>query len=78
MNRLRSWLRNVSGFHADIKYQSEAKVRYQDVLINDEAFRVGDTQFALTAKDKAQIKKVVTDPTTGQTYLDTAFAPFAI
>jgi len=44
------------------------------VLIKDKAFRVGDTKFALTGNGKAQIKNVVTDPSTGQTYLDTAFA----
>jgi hypothetical protein len=60
---------NLSGFHA--------KVKYQDVLIKDKAFRVGDTKFTLTGKGKAQIKNVVTDPTTSQTYLDTAFAALA-
>ena len=65
---------NVSGFHAKVKYQSEGTVKYQDVLIKDKAFRVGDTKFALTGNGKAQIKNVVTDPSTGQTYLDTAFA----
>src|SRR5215475_5262840 len=65
---------NVSGFHAKVKYQSEGTVKYQDVLIKDSAFRVGDTKFTLTANGKAQIKNVTTDPATGQTYLDTAYA----
>jgi hypothetical protein len=68
---------NLSGFHAKVKYQSEGTVKYQDVLIKDKAFRVGDTKFTLTGKGKAQIKNVVTDPTTSQTYLDTAFAALA-
>jgi len=44
------------------------------VLIKDKAFRVGDTKFTLTGNGKAQIKNVITDAATGQTYLDTAFA----
>jgi hypothetical protein len=64
----------VSGFHAKVRYQSEGTIKYQDVLIRDKAFRVGDTKFTLTSNGKAQIKNVVTDPATGQTYLDTAIA----
>jgi hypothetical protein len=64
----------VSGFHAKVRYQSEGTVKYQDVLIKDKSFRVGDTKFMLTANGKAQIKNVVTDPATSQTYLDTAVA----
>lgn len=65
---------NVSGFHAKVRYQSGGTVKYQDVLIKDQAFRVGDTKFTLTSTGKAQIKNVVTDAATGQTYLDTAVA----
>ena len=66
---------DVNGFHAKVKYQSDSTVKYQDVLIKDLAFRVGDTKFTLTNKlGTAQIKNVVTDPATGSTYLDTATA----
>ena len=66
---------DVSGFHAKVKYQSDSTVKYQDVLIKDLAFRVGDTKFTLTNKlGTAQVKNVVTDPATGSTYLDTATA----
>jgi hypothetical protein len=65
---------NVSGFHAKVRYQSAGTVKYQEVLIRDSSFRVGDTKFTLTGKGKAQIKNVVTDPASGQTYLDTAYA----
>ena len=66
---------DVSGFHAKVKYQSDSTVKYQDVLIKDLSFRVGDTKFTLTKKlGTAQIKNVVTDPATGSTYLDTATA----
>ncbi len=44
------------------------------MLIKDNAFRIGDTKFMLTKTGKALIKNVVTDPATGGTYLDTAYA----
>ena len=65
---------DVSGFHAKVRYQSEGTSKYQDVLIKDSAFRVGDTKFTLTKVGTALIKNVVTDPATGQTYLDSAQA----
>lgn len=65
---------NVVGFRAKVQYQSEGVNKYQDVLIKDNAFRVGDTKFTLTKAGKAQVKNVVTDPATGGTYLDTAYA----
>ena len=65
---------NVTGFRAKVQYQSDGTNKYQDVLIKDKSFRIGDTKFTLTATGKAQIKNVVTDPATGGTFLDTAFA----
>ena len=65
---------DVTGFHAKVRYQSAGTVKYQQVLIRDSSFRIGDTKFTLTGKGKAQIKNVVTDPASGQTYLDTAYA----
>jgi hypothetical protein len=66
---------NVTGFHAQVKYQSGSTVKYQSVLIKDQGFRVGDTKLTLTQKlGTAQVKNAVTDPTTGSTYLDTAVA----
>ena len=65
---------NVSGFHAKVRYQSEGTAQYQDVLIKDYAFRIGNTKFTLVGNGKAQVKNVVTDPATGSTYLDTAYA----
>lgn len=64
----------VNGFRAQVKYQSEGTVKFQQVLIKDNSFRVGDTKFQMTANNKATIKNVVTDAATGSTYLDTAFA----
>ena len=71
---------NVNGFRAKVKYQSDTTIKYQDVLIKDHSFRVGDTKFTLTKAGTAnkagtaQIKNVVTDPATGSTFLDTAIA----
>jgi hypothetical protein len=65
---------NVTGFRAKVQYQSGSTNKYQDVLIKDQSFRIGDTKFTLTNTGKAQIKNVITDPSTGTTYLDQAFA----
>ena len=64
----------VSGFRAQVKYESGNTVKYQSVLIKDLSFRVGDTKLTLTKLGSAQVKNVVTDPATGSTYLDTAVA----
>jgi hypothetical protein len=65
---------NVTGFRAKVQYKSGTTNKYQDVLIKDNAFRIGDTKFTLTGYGKAQIKNVVTDPASGQTYLDQSYA----
>jgi hypothetical protein len=64
----------VSGFRAQVKYQSGGTVQNQAVLIKDNSFRIGDTKFMLTKRGTAQIKNVVTDPATGGTFLDSAVA----
>jgi len=38
---------NVRGFKATVKYQSRETVQYQDVLIKNDSFRIGDTKFTL-------------------------------
>jgi hypothetical protein len=65
---------NVSGFRAQVRYQSDGTSKYQSVLIKDNSFRVGDTKLTLTKIGTAQVKNVITDPATGSTYLDTAVA----
>jgi hypothetical protein len=65
---------DVSGFRAKVRYQSGSTAKYQDVLIKDKSFRVGDTKFTLTKAGTAQVKNVITDAATGKTYLDTATA----
>ena len=65
---------NVTGFRAKVQYQSGSTNKYQEVLIKDNAFRIGDTKFTLTKAGQATIKNVITDPSTGATLLDTAYA----
>ncbi|WP_291851948.1 hypothetical protein [Bradyrhizobium sp.] len=65
---------NVSGFRAKVQYQSGGTNKFQEVLIKDNSFRIGDTKFKLSALGKAEVKNVVTDPASGQTYLDSAYA----
>jgi len=71
---------NVSGFRAQVKYESAGAVKFGTVLIKDNSFRIGDTKLTLakpataTRAATATIKNVITDPATGTTYLDTAVA----
>jgi hypothetical protein len=65
---------DVSGFRAKVKYQSGGTVQFQDVLIKDNAFRIGDSKFTLMRAGVAQLKTVMTDPATGASTLETAYA----
>ena len=65
---------DVSGFRAQVRYESGNTVKYQSVLIKDLSFRIGDTKMTLTSLGKATVKNAGTDPATGSTYLDTAAA----
>jgi hypothetical protein len=66
---------DVKGFRAKVQYQSgNGPVQYQDVLIKDNSFRIADTKFLLKKVGHAQIKTVVTNPATGATVLNTAYA----
>jgi hypothetical protein len=59
----------VSGFRARVKYQSGGTVQYQQVLIGNSSFRIGDTKFVLTKAGQATVANAVTDPVTGNTSL---------
>jgi hypothetical protein len=65
---------NVTGFRAKVKYESGSTVKYQDVLIKDKAFKIGDSKFTLTRPGTAQVKTVVINPANGATVLNTAYA----
>jgi len=60
---------DVNGFRAQVKYQSGGTTQYQQVLIGNSSFRIGDTKFVLTGKGQALVANAVTDPTTGNTSL---------
>jgi hypothetical protein len=65
----------VQGFHAKVQYKSgNGPVKFQDVLIRDNSFRIGDTKFLLVKPGEAQIGTAVTDPRTGGTVLSKATA----
>ena len=65
---------NVQGFRAKVHYESTGVSKYQDVLIKEGGFRIGDTRFTLTRDGVAQVKSVLTNPSTGGQSLETAFA----
>lgn len=65
---------NVNGFRAKVKYQSGATTQYQDVLIRDSSFRIGNSKFTLARAGVAQVKTVVTSPVDGSNVLNTAYA----
>ena len=41
---------NVTGFRAKVHYQCGGTNKFQEVLIKDNAFRIGDTKFTLTKR----------------------------
>ncbi len=47
----------VQGFRAKVKFQSgNGPIQFQDVLIKNSSFRIGDTKFLLTKKGHAQYR----------------------
>ena len=81
---------NVQGFRAQVKYESAGTVKFQNVLIKDNSFRVGDSKFTLNRAGKpatattaatggsATVKTAVTDPASGSTSLITGTAKQAV
>jgi hypothetical protein len=64
----------VSGFRAQVKYSSGSSFKYQQVLIKDGSFKIGDSKFTLQKAGHAQVKTVIIDPATGASTLNTAQA----
>jgi hypothetical protein len=63
----------VSGFRANVTYQSSAGLQFQKVFITTKnTFRIGDSSFILTGDGKAKITTIVTDPNTGNQTADSA------
>ena len=73
-NKFTVTISHVTGFRAKAKYQSGSMVKYQDVLIKDKSFRIGDSKFTLIKPGIAQIKTAITNPVTGNINLETANA----
>ena len=68
----------VQGFRARVKYQSgTGPIQFQDVLIKNSSFRIGDSKFLLVKPGQAQIGTVVTNPATGASVLNKATATLA-
>ncbi len=66
---------NVRGFRANVVFDSAQGQQYQMVFIDTKkSFRIGDSSFTLMANGSAQVKTVITDPTTGIQTLQTAYA----
>jgi hypothetical protein len=59
----------VNGFRARVEYQSGSTRLYQQVLISNNSFRIGDTKFVLGNTGTAQVGTVVTSPVDGSTTL---------
>jgi hypothetical protein len=64
----------VSGFRAQVKYQDKTTVKYQQVLIKDNSFKIGNSKFTLQKNGHAEVKTVVVDPASGASTLNTAYA----
>jgi len=67
-------INNISGFRAKVRYQSGSTLQYQEVLIKDNAFKIGNSKFTLVRDGVAQIKTIMTDPATGAQTLQTTYA----
>ncbi|MBN9004670.1 MAG: hypothetical protein J0H40_04575 [Rhizobiales bacterium] len=64
---------SVNGFRAKAKYQYGTTIKYQDVLIKNNSFRVGDSKFVLKSNGTAQVSTIMTDAATGASSLETAY-----
>jgi hypothetical protein len=65
----------VSGYRANVTYQSSAGLQYQRAFITtNNSFRIGDSSFTLTGDGVGKIATIVTDPTTGNQTENTATA----
>lgn len=64
----------VSGFRARVRFETRgAPPIYQEVLIKDGSFRIGDNKFFLQKQGTAMIRSVVTTASGGQS-LETTYA----
>ena len=73
-DRVTIGITNVNGFRAKVRYQSGSTLQYQEVLIKDNSFKMGNSKFTLVRDGVAQIKTIMTDPATGAQTLQTTYA----
>jgi hypothetical protein len=65
----------VSGYKAKVRFQVQgSSPLYQQVLIQDGSFRIGDNKFFLQKNGSAMIRSVVTNTATGGQSLETTYA----
>ena len=64
----------VSGFRAQVKYTDTQGTKFQQVLIKDNSFKIGNSKFTLQKPGQAQVKTVVVDAATGASTLNTTKA----
>ena len=64
----------VSGFRAQVRYTDSTGTKYQQVLIKDGSFKIGNSKFTLQKAGHAQVKTVVVNPSTGASTLNTTQA----
>jgi hypothetical protein len=64
----------VSGFRAQVKYSDASGTKYQQVLIKDHSFKIGNSKFTLQKPGHAQVKTVVVNAATGASTLNTTQA----
>jgi hypothetical protein len=56
-----------------VRYQSgNGPIRFQDILIKDNAFKFGDSKFLLSKEGHGTIKTVITNAATGQSARNSA------
>src|SRR4030088_1980950 len=61
----------VSGFRAQVKYTDAQGTKFQQVLIKDNSFKIGNSKFTLQKAGHAQVKTVVVNAATGASTLNT-------
>ena len=57
-----------------MKYSSGSSFKYQQVLIKDNSFKIGNSKFTLQKAGHAQVKTVVVNAATGASTLNTSQA----
>jgi len=74
LQRITLTISNVSGYRANVRFQSvNGGLQTGRVMINN-VFRIGNSQMQLTGAGKMTINTVITDATTGNESMETDYA----